>query len=124
MKRLSLIFLFLISHSLVANAQTSDGSIDIRGLGTIGCGEYMRWVDTGNINQINFVNQWVWGFNAAYQFRGELIKPLTTPKHRNISSPDSSTIQLYLKRHCSNSPLSTVLNGTLLMTKELAGIGN
>ena len=82
----------------------------------------MKWVDIGNKGQLDIVNQWVWGFLAAYQMRGNFSKTFSIPKQGNISSPDSSTVELFIKKHCSNNPLSTISNASLSMVKEMGGI--
>jgi hypothetical protein len=112
-----LLFFFNITY-----AQTSEGYISIRGSGNFKCGEYISWVETQNQMQLNLVNQWVWGFIAAYQFRGSFGNKINPPKQGNIVTPEATTAQLFLKKYCNDNPLSDVTNGTMKLIKELGGI--
>ncbi len=106
----------------ITYAQTSEGYISIRGSGQFKCGEYISWVETQNQAQLNLVNQWIWGFIAAYQFRGSFGNKFTPPKQGNIVSPEATTAQLFLKKYCNDNPLSDVTNGTIKMINDLGGI--
>jgi hypothetical protein len=106
----------------IAYAQTSEGYISIRGSGQFKCGEYISWVETKNQTQLNLVNQWVWGFVAAYQFRGSFGNKINPPKQGNISTPEAATTQLFLKKYCNDNPLSDITSGTIKMINELGGI--
>jgi hypothetical protein len=121
MKNILLTFI-LFSFFNITYAQTSEGYISIRGSGNFKCGEYVSWVETQNQMQLNLVNQWVWGFIAAYQFRGNFGNKINTPKQGNIVTPEATTAQLFLKKYCNDNPLSDVTNGTIRMIKELGGI--
>lgn len=105
-----------------AHSQTSEGFIQVRGLGQTSCGEYIAWADSGNKTQLNLVGQWVWGFTTAYQMRGSFSKTQSVPKSGNIKTPDLDTTNLYLKKYCSNNPLSNVMNGSIGLVKELGGV--
>ena len=115
-------FIFIALVSLNTYSQTSEGYVSIRGSGQFSCGEYMKWVNIGNKGQLDIVNQWVWGFLAAYQMRANFSKTYSIQKQGNISSPDAATVELFIKKHCSNNPLSMVSNASLSMVKELGGI--
>lgn len=112
------LFLFLSSNSY---AQFSDGSISVRGIGQSNCGEFMMWSETGNKFQTDIINQWIWGYLVGYQMRGAFNKTYSIPSSGNITSPTAETIQLYLRKYCSNNPLSSIHNGVLSMIKELGG---
>ena len=121
MKNLFATFVLLLFFNL-ANAQTPEGYISIRGSGQFKCGEYISWVETKNQTQLNFVNQWVWGFVAAYQFRGSFGNKINSPKQGNIITPEEATTQLFLKKYCNDNPLSDITGGTIKMINELGGI--
>jgi hypothetical protein len=115
-------FFFLTILPSVSLAQTIEGYVQVRGLGQTSCGEYIGWVDTGNRAQQDLVIQWVWGFTTAYQMRGSFARTHSTPKQGNIRTPDIETTNLYLRKYCSNNPLSSILNGSVALIKELGGI--
>jgi len=105
----------------IAYAQTSEGYISIRGSGQFKCGEYVSWAETQNQTQLNLVNQWVWGFIAAYQFRGNFGNKINPPKQGNITTPEAATTQLFLRKYCNDNLLSDVMSGTIKMINELGG---
>jgi hypothetical protein len=115
-------FLLIFVTSSYVNSQTTEGYIQVRGLGQIGCGEYISWVDTKNKPQLDLVGQWAWGFMTGYQMRGSFNKNTVTTKQGNIRTPDLDTTNLYLKKYCSTNPLSNILNGVIEMIKELGGV--
>ncbi len=116
------LFLPILTASMMLKAQTSEGYIQLRGLGQTSCGEYVKWVDLGNSTQVALVGQWVWGFMTGYQMRGSFNKNAVIQKHGNISTPDLDTTYLYLKKYCSNNPLQNVANGSIEMIRELGGV--
>lgn len=114
-----IIFSLITSNSY---AQLANGAISVRGSGQFTCGEYVKWSDIGNQGQLDVINQWVWGYLVAYQMRGAFSKTYSIPANGNITSPDAATVELYLKKYCSNNPLSNVHSGVIAMVKELGGI--
>lgn len=120
MRKLTVIILLAILSSN-SYAQVAGGAISVRGSGQFSCGEFMKWSDIGNQSQLDIINQWVWGYLVAYQMRGAFSKTYSIPTSGNITSPDAGTVELYLKKYCSNNPLSNIHNGVIAMIKELGG---
>jgi len=121
MRKLTVIIILLLATSS-SYAQVAGGAISVRGSGNFSCGEYVRWSNFGNQVQLDIVNQWVWGFLVAYQGRATFVRPYVIPTVGNITNPDAGTIELYLKKYCSNEPLSNIHNAVIAMIRDLGGI--
>lgn len=114
---------FLLAFSLVAYAaKPLDRAPDFvmaRGTGQFSCGKYIEYQQQGNQLEDQLITQWVWGFIAAYNMRGNFGAQWQRVSH--ITPPDQPTVVLYLKRYCNENPTKSVLTGTLALIRELGG---
>ena len=117
-----LIFLTVLSIIYpVAYAQTKDGMITVTGGGTITCGNYMKYSDEKRSEQMEIIYQWVQGFLTGYQMRGSYGEKIVKTTQNNIIPPDKPTIDLFMRKYCSENPLSSVMSGTIELTNKLGG---
>jgi hypothetical protein len=133
MKRALLLFVPLLLTANVVRAQ-SESKPDVRldrewgflersitGAGTVSCARFVQFYSqTGHQSRRNEIYQWVWGFLAAYNVRGNFehsLKPaVALPK-----IPDSTTIFLYLSMYCQKNPDNSVLDGAFALIRSLGG---
>ena len=101
--------------------QTKDGNIILTGGGGITCGNYIKYSDEKNSEQMEIIYQWVYGFLTAYQIRGNFGDKVVRSTQNNIKPPDKPTIDLFIRKFCNENPLSSVLNGTIELTNKLGG---
>ncbi len=105
----------------VTYGQTKDGLIIVTGGGTITCGNYMKYSDEKKSEQMEIIYQWVYGFMTGYQMRGSFGDKVVRSTQNNITPPDRPTIDLFIRKFCSDNPLSSVMNGTIELTNKLGG---
>ena len=120
MKKLILLTIFSIMYS-VTYGQTKDGMIIVTGGGTITCGNYMKYSDEKKSEQMEIIYQWVQGFLTGYQMRGSFGDKIVKTTQNNITPPDTPTIDLFMRKFCSENPLSSVMSGTIELTNKLGG---
>lgn len=123
MKKILFVLSLLFSTHLFAQSQ--EGYISLRGVGQFNCGQYMSAVDGKNEPQLSLYTQWIWGYIAAYQMRGQFGSGGSIGKKHltgNITTPDQETIHLFMKKYCSENPLSNILNGTISLIEKSGGI--
>ena len=120
MKKLITLTMLLIVCS-VTYGQTKDGLIIVTGGGTITCGNYMKYSDEKKPEQMDLIYQWVYGFMTGYQMRGSFGDKVVKSTQNNINPPDRPTIDLFIRKYCSDNPLSSVMNGTIELTNKLGG---
>ena len=120
MKKFITLTMLLIVCS-VTYGQTKDGNIILTGGGTITCGNYMKYSDEKKSEQMEIIYQWVYGFLTSYQMRGSFGDKIVQSTQNNINPPDKPTIDLFMRKFCSENPLSSVFNGTIELTNKLGG---
>ncbi len=120
MKKL-LILIFILCLSNLSYGQTKDGNITLTGGGTITCGNYMKYSDEKKSEQMEIIYQWVYGFLTGYQMRGSFGDKVMKSTQNNIIPPDKPTIDLFMRKYCSENPLSSVMNGSIELTNKLGG---
>ena len=120
MKKL-ITFTMLLVVCSVTYGQTKDGNIILTGGGTITCGNYMKYSDEKKSEQMEIIYQWVYGFMTGYQMRGSFGDKVMRSTQNNINPPDKPTIDLFIRKFCSDNPLSSVMNGTIELTNKLGG---
>lgn len=91
---------------------TTANAVNIRGMGTHNCGQYIEFT-TGDqadtYKQLYYT--WVWGFMSGASFFG--------PKE--VDPPEAPTVVAFLDNFCRRNPLLTVTSGTLALAAELGG---
>lgn len=120
-----IIFSALLFFSTNISSQSSEGYISLRGVGQFNCGQYMTAINDKNEAQLNLYTQWIWGYIAAYQMRGQFGSGGSISKKQsigNITAPDQETVQLFMRKHCSENPLSNVLAGTISLIEKSGGL--
>ena len=120
MKKLIVLTMLLIVCSMTSG-QTKDGNILLTGGGTITCGNYIKYSNEKNSEQMEVIYQWVYGFLTGYQMRGSFGDKIIKSTQNNINPPEKSTIDLFMRKFCSENPLSSVMNGTIELTNKLGG---
>jgi len=120
MKKLIVLTMLLIVSSMTSG-QTKDGNILVTGGGLITCGNYIKYSDEKNSVQMEVIYQWVYGFLTGYQMRGSFGDRIIKSTQNNIDPPDKPTIDLFMRKFCSENPLSSVMNGTIELTNKLGG---
>lgn len=123
MNKIILFSLIFISTNVFP--QSPEGYISLRGVGQFNCGQYMTAINDKNEAQLNLYSQWIWGYIAAYQMRGQFGSGGSLSKKQstgNITTPDQETVQLFMKKHCSENPLSNVLAGTISLIEKSGGL--
>lgn len=118
------ILLGALLASATANAQSREPHlIHFIGTGTLSCGEFIKYKEESNNDQLDLFVQWSWGFMSAYSLRANFV-----PQWRGVSKtgdlgrmPDRSTVLLFLEKHCRERPLDNVLAATVALTKALGG---
>lgn len=114
----------LLSYPLVAQGQPQEPRIvPFIGTGTLSCGEFIKQKEANNSTQMDLFVQWSWGFMSAYAMRDNFTVRWKGPsKTGNLTTmPDSSTVLLFLEKHCRENPLDNVLSATVALTKALGG---
>ncbi len=96
--------------------------VPIIGTGSLSCGQFMDYATQNNTQQMDLIVQWVWGFIAAYNARGNFQTKFKRPTVGNLSTmPDSPTVLLFLRSYCQKNALDTVIDGAVALTKAMGG---
>ena len=82
----------------------------------------MQYMAENDPHQMDIIEQWVWGFMVAYNFRSNFRRNFERTTEGNLSTiPDGATVFLFLATHCQQHPLDNVLDGTIALIKQLGG---
>jgi len=123
-KLIGMSLMLLISTTIRAAppVDTQPSLAHVIGAGNFSCGKFMQYKAENDANQMNIIQQWVWGFMVAYDMRSNFRHKFTRTIEGNLSTmPDGPTVFLFLATHCQQHPLDTVLDGTIALIKQMGG---
>lgn len=93
------------------------------GTGTLSCGEFVKYKESGNSEQLALFVQWTWGFMSAYSIRDNFVA-----KWKGVSKlggltemPNDATVTLFIEKHCRERPLDKVMDAAVALTRALGG---
>ena len=112
----------LMTLAAVARADqldTAPAYSPARGGGNVSCGEFVAAKTSNNQMELAGVVQWVWGFLAAYNMRGNFGTKWT--RVTVLAPPDNDTVILFLQKHCEAHPLYNVFDGAMTLIRESGG---
>jgi hypothetical protein len=107
--------------SMPARAASDDVFSSVVGSGGFTCGQFIQYHEAPNNNaQMAVVVNWVWGYLVAYNHRGFFDVTVGHPVSQ-VVYPDEPTVLLFVEQFCRKNPLSTVMNATNALLKNLSG---